>query len=91
MLGSTTSMAPEGHTIKRHMRWIPYREGKDNPGALCRIKFGAFEGPKSALNGKVGTISRFLPNGQVSVYLRTFAANVQVNISDLEVVEKKRF
>ena len=90
-LGSTMSLAPEGHKIARHMEWIPYREGVDSVGTLCRIKLDAYEGPKEGLNGKVGTISRVLHNGQISVYLRTFAAAVQVNTKDLEVVKPRRF
>lgn len=90
-LGSTMSLAPEGHTIARHMQWRPYREGQDSVGSLCRIRLDAFDDHREGLNGKVGTISRFLGNGQISVYLRTFAAAVQVNPSDLEVVQKRRF
>lgn len=90
-LGSTQSLAPEGKTIRRHMTWIPYREGVDQIGALCRIKLDAFDDHREGLNGKVGTINRFLNNGQVSIYLRTFAAAVQVNPASIEVVRNKRF
>lgn len=90
-LGSTMSLAPEGHRIARHMVWIPYREGVDRSGSLCRIKLDAYDDHRLGLNGKVGTINRFLSNGQIAIYLRTFAATVQVDPSLVEVVQKKRF
>lgn len=90
-LGSTMSLAPEGHTLARHMTWDPYREGVDSTGSLCRIKLDAYDDHREGLNGKVGTISRFMGNGQIAVYLRTFATAVQVNPSDLEVARKRRF
>lgn len=91
LLGSTLSLAPDGHKITRHMTWVPYREGVDRVGTLCRIKLDAFEGTMEGLNGKVGIISRVLSNGKVAVYLRTFASAVQVDPSLVEVVQKKRF
>lgn len=91
MLGSTLSLAPEGYTIQRNISWIPLVEGRDRVGELCRVSPEAYEGQNEALNGKVGTISGFLPNGQVRVYLRTFAGSVQVAPGDLEVVKKLRF
>ena len=90
-LGSTMSLAPEGYTIARHMQWVPYESGKDTAGSMCRIKLDAYEGPKEGLNGKVGVMNRVLHNGQISVYLRTFAVSVQVNPEDLEVVHTRRF
>lgn len=90
-LGSTMSLAPEGHSIARHMTWVPYREGVDTQGTLCRVKLDAFDDHRVGLNGKVGTISRFLGNGQIAVYLRTFAAAVQLNPGQVEVVQKRRF
>lgn len=90
-LGSSMSLAPEGYTITRNMPWRPFREGVDSTGTLCRIKLDAYDDHREGLNGKVGTISRFLSNGQIAVYLRTFAASVQVNPSDLEVVHRRRF
>lgn len=90
-LGSTMSLAPEGHRVTRHMKWVPYVEGHYRPGDMCRIKLDAFEDHRVGLNGKVGTISRLLGNGQIGVYLRTFAATVQVDPSLVEVVQKRRF
>lgn len=90
-LGSTQSLAPEGHKIRRHMKWIPFVYGRHRVGTLCRIKLDAFDDHRVGLNGKVSTIGRFLPNGQISMYLRTFAGNVQVNPELVEVVENKRF
>lgn len=91
LLGSSMSLAPEGHRIARHMTWVPYREGFDRPGDMCRIKLDAFDGDMVGLNGKVGLISRVLSNGKVAVYLRTFAASVQVEPSLVEVVRRKKF
>lgn len=90
-LGSTMSLAPEGHKITRHMRWVPFVEGVHRTGTLCRIKLDAYDDHRAGLNGKVSTIGRFLPNGQISMYLRTFAGNVQVNPGLVEVVETRRF
>lgn len=90
-LGSTMSLAPEGHQISRRMTWVPYREGVDRVGTMCRVKLDAYDDHRVGLNGKVGTINRFLGNGQIAVYLRTFAASIQANPEDLEVLEKKRF
>lgn len=91
-LGSTMDLAPEGHTIARHMSWVPFQQGVHPTGTMCRIKLDAYEDDlRIPLNGKVGTVGRFLANGQVSVYLRTFGGSVQANPDVLEVVRQRRF
>lgn len=91
LLGSTKSLAPDGHKLMRNIRWSDFVEGQSKPGDMCRVRLDAFEEVYASLNGKVGSVAGFTPTGQVRVHFKTLGVTVPLNTSDIEVVVRPRF
>lgn len=90
-LGSTLSLAPDGYTLNRKIQWTSFVEGQNRIGEMCRIRLDAFDGPYEMLNGKVGAISGFTVNGQVRVFIKSFANSVTIDPDKVEVPVRARF